>query len=50
MGRTGPGRAVNRFDGARDYEADDVRYTLDLDPQVTVVMCDVRSLALAAVR
>ena len=36
--------AVNRFDGDCDYDADDVRYALDLDPQVPVLMCDARSL------
>ncbi|MEU0810301.1 ATP/GTP-binding protein [Streptomyces sp. NPDC005970] len=35
--------AVNRFDGACDFDADEVRYALDLDPQVPVVMCDARS-------
>ncbi|MGY0055341.1 GTP-binding protein [Streptomyces sp. LZ34] len=35
--------AVNRFDGASDFDADEVRYALDLDPHVPVVMCDARS-------
>jgi len=34
--------AVNCFDGARRYQADDVRSALDLDPDVPVVLCDAR--------
>ncbi|TDC62181.1 GTP-binding protein [Streptomyces hainanensis] len=35
--------AVNRFHGTCDYDADEVRHALDLDPRVPVVMCDARS-------
>ncbi|MEU5030564.1 GTP-binding protein [Streptomyces milbemycinicus] len=35
--------AVNRFDGACDFDVEEVRYALDLDPHVPVVMCDARS-------
>jgi signal recognition particle receptor subunit beta len=34
--------AVNCFDGAPDYEPEDVRIALDLDPDTPVVMCDAR--------
>lgn len=34
--------AVNRFDGAREYDPEDVRVALDLDPDVPVVVCDAR--------
>ncbi len=34
--------AVNCFDGARAYPADQVRVALDLDPAVPVVFCDAR--------
>ncbi|MEV0685254.1 ATP/GTP-binding protein [Nocardia sp. NPDC050378] len=34
---------VNRFDGAPDYTADEVREALDLDPHIPVVFCDARS-------
>jgi signal recognition particle receptor subunit beta len=34
--------AVNRFDGARQYEPRAVRAALDLDAEVPVVSCDVR--------
>ncbi|MER5771270.1 GTP-binding protein [Streptomyces sp. NPDC001985] len=34
--------AVNEFDGAYRYDADEVRSALDLRPQVPVVMCDAR--------
>ncbi|KUO21320.1 GTP-binding protein [Streptomyces dysideae] len=34
--------AVNEFDGAYHYEADEVRAALDLKPDVPVVMCDAR--------
>jgi signal recognition particle receptor subunit beta len=34
--------AVNCFDGARDYDIDEVRAALDLDPGVPVVLCDAR--------
>jgi uncharacterized protein len=34
--------AVNCFDGARRYRAEDVRSALDLDPDVPVIMCDAR--------
>jgi hypothetical protein len=35
--------AINCFDGARRYEAEDVRVALDLDPDLPIIMCDVRS-------
>ena len=35
--------ALNCFDGARRYEADDVRVALDLDPELPIIMCDARS-------
>jgi uncharacterized protein len=35
--------ALNCFEGARRYAADDVRVALDLDPELPVVMCDARS-------
>lgn len=34
--------AVNRFDGAAEYDADDVRLTLSLKPEVPLVPCDPR--------
>jgi signal recognition particle receptor subunit beta len=34
--------AVNCFDGARRYRAEDVGTALDLDPGVPVLLCDVR--------
>ncbi len=34
--------AVNCFDGARRFRAEEVRSALDLDPDVPVVMCDAR--------
>ncbi|MQA96219.1 MAG: ATP-binding protein [Streptosporangiales bacterium] len=34
--------AVNCFDGAAQYRAEEVRQALDLDPGVPVVLCDVR--------
>jgi signal recognition particle receptor subunit beta len=34
--------AVNCFDGAPGYQAEDVRIALDLDPDTPVVMCDAR--------
>ncbi|MFG3489683.1 MULTISPECIES: GTP-binding protein [unclassified Streptomyces] len=34
--------AVNEFDGAFRYEADEVRTALDLAPDVPVVLCDAR--------
>lgn len=37
--------AVNCFDGAERYEAEDVRIALDLDPGVPVLLCDVRRRA-----
>ncbi|MFF5213209.1 ATP/GTP-binding protein [Streptosporangium sp. NPDC000396] len=39
--------AVNCFDGAERYEAEDVRVALDLDPDVPVLLCDVRRRASA---
>ncbi|GIH27480.1 ATP-binding protein [Acrocarpospora phusangensis] len=41
--------AVNCFDGAERYEPDDVRIALDLDPEVPVLLCDVRRRASAKV-
>src|SRR5487761_376362 len=35
--------ALNCFEGARRYEADDVRVALDLDPELPIIMCDARS-------
>ncbi|MFE0700880.1 ATP/GTP-binding protein [Streptomyces sp. NPDC058872] len=34
--------AINEFDGAYRYEADEVRTALDLKPEVPVVLCDAR--------
>ncbi|WP_329025118.1 GTP-binding protein [Streptomyces sp. NBC_00690] len=34
--------AVNEFDGAYRYDAEEVRSAIDLKPQVPVVMCDAR--------
>jgi signal recognition particle receptor subunit beta len=34
--------ALNCFDGAPRYDADEVRDALDLDPEVPVVLCDAR--------
>ncbi|GAA3423537.1 GTP-binding protein [Streptosporangium sandarakinum] len=39
--------AVNCFDGAERYEADEVRSALDLDEDVPVLLCDVRRRASA---
>ncbi|MEW9527495.1 ATP/GTP-binding protein [Microbispora sp. NPDC049125] len=41
--------AVNCFDGADQHEAEDVRIALDLDPEVPVLLCDVRRRASAKV-
>ncbi|MGI5162101.1 GTP-binding protein [Microbispora sp. CA-102843] len=41
--------AVNCFDGADRHEPDDVRIALDLDPDVPVLLCDVRRRASAKV-
>src|SRR5487761_859172 len=35
--------ALNCFEGARRYVADDVRVALDLDPELPIIMCDARS-------
>jgi len=35
--------ALNCFDGARRYDAQDVRVALDLDPGLPVISCDARS-------
>jgi uncharacterized protein len=35
--------ALNCFDGARRYAAEDVRVALDLDPGLPIVLCDARS-------
>ena len=37
--------AINCFDAAPRYEADEVRAALDLDPGVPVVLCDARDVA-----
>nr|BFE85295.1 hypothetical protein GCM10020093_078960 [Planobispora longispora] len=39
--------AVNCFDGADRYDVEEVRSALDLDPDVPVLMCDVRRRASA---
>jgi uncharacterized protein len=39
--------AVNCFDNADRYDTEDVRSALDLDPEVPVLMCDVRRRASA---
>ncbi len=41
--------AVNCFDGADRHEPEDVRIALDLDPEVPVLLCDVRRRASAKV-
>ncbi|GIH46468.1 GTP-binding protein [Microbispora rosea] len=41
--------AVNCFDGADRHEPEDVRIALDLDPDVPVLLCDVRRRASAKV-
>jgi uncharacterized protein len=41
--------AVNCFDGADKHEAEDVRIALDLDPDIPVLLCDVRRRASAKV-
>jgi signal recognition particle receptor subunit beta len=35
--------AVNCFDGAQLYTADEVRGAVDLDPDVPIILCDVRN-------
>ncbi|HXC82144.1 MAG TPA: ATP/GTP-binding protein [Trebonia sp.] len=35
--------ALNCFDGARRYSAEDVRIALDLDKSMPIIMCDARS-------
>jgi uncharacterized protein len=35
--------AVNRFDGAREYDPADIRIALDLDSDIPVVNCDARN-------
>ncbi|HYB46381.1 MAG TPA: ATP/GTP-binding protein [Streptosporangiaceae bacterium] len=35
--------ALNCFDGARRYEAEDVRMALDLEPELPIILCDARS-------
>jgi len=34
--------AINCFDGAPQYDPDDVRIALDLDPRVPTLLCDAR--------
>ncbi|RCG30175.1 ATP-binding protein [Sphaerisporangium album] len=41
--------AVNCFDGAERHEPEDVRIALDLDPDIPVIMCDVRRRASAKI-
>ncbi|WP_214415522.1 GTP-binding protein [Sphaerisporangium fuscum] len=41
--------AVNCFDGAERHEPEDVRIALDLDPNIPVLLCDVRRRASAKV-
>ena len=36
---------MNCFEGARQYDLDEVRAALDLDPGVPVVLCDARQRA-----
>ena len=38
---------VNCFDGGRVFQVKDIRKALDLDPQVPVILCDVRQQASA---
>ncbi len=35
--------ALNSFDGARQYDTEDVRAALDLEPDQPVILCDARS-------
>ena len=35
--------ALNCFDGARRYDAEDVRIALDLEPELPIILCDARS-------
>src|SRR6266487_3390457 len=35
--------ALNCFDGARQYDTEDVRMALDLEPDMPIVLCDARS-------
>src|SRR5215469_16149098 len=35
--------ALNYFEGSRNYDAEDVRTALDLDPALPIVKCDARS-------
>jgi uncharacterized protein len=37
--------AINAFDGAPRYDAEDVRIALDLDPSVPAMLCDARQRA-----
>jgi signal recognition particle receptor subunit beta len=37
--------AINCFDDAPDYDPDDVRIALDLDPRVPAVLCDARQVS-----
>ena len=39
--------AANQFDGARRYSVAEIREALDVDPDVPVLMCDVRSREVA---
>jgi signal recognition particle receptor subunit beta len=34
--------AINCFEGGRDYEAEELRLALDLDPKVPIILCDAR--------
>jgi len=37
--------AINCFDDAPDYDPDDVRIALDLDPRVPAMLCDARQVS-----
>ncbi|MFG2088450.1 MULTISPECIES: ATP/GTP-binding protein [unclassified Spirillospora] len=39
--------AANRFDGARAYTVEEIRDALDVDPEVPVMLCDVRDPVMA---
>jgi signal recognition particle receptor subunit beta len=39
--------AANRFEGARRYTVEEIRDALDVDPEIPVMMCDVRSREVA---
>jgi signal recognition particle receptor subunit beta len=35
--------ALNCFDGARQYDVEDVRLALDLEPDIPIILCDARN-------